>query len=332
MLLPIGRLLRLSLLPSALADILVGVVIGAGGRWPAGYDAPALVLASLGIYHGALAINDWADRKTDAQTRPDRPIPSGAVGPQVALSLGLSLILLGIGSALLVGPWAAAWMGALACLALAYDLVGRGPLLGPALLGLCRFGNLGAGLMLTTWLQVPLSEDQLNHPRPQVQVLAPAILYGLYVFTVSVLGRLEDGEDTRPLERRPSRLLGLAAAILAAVPLLGLVMGPELTALSDGQAVTDRGHGEVSPPGYALSIAISMGAAWGLLRSARRKGPWTQGAVGAAMGMALRRLLAFTAACAALLVQTGPAPGVVALIALLGYPASYALRRVFPPS
>ena len=51
-----------------------------------------------------------------------------------------------------------------------------------------------------------------------------------------------------------------------------------------------------------------------------------------AMGSLLRRLLVFTAACALLGLAWGPAPGIVAALALLGYPVSYGLRKVFPPS
>jgi 4-hydroxybenzoate polyprenyltransferase len=300
-----GRLLRLSLLPSALADILVGAVVGAGGQWPDAGAMGWLLLSSLGVYHGALALNDWADRAEDSKARPERPLPSGAVAPGIALAIGAILVLGGVLAALAVGYRAAVWMGVVAALAVAYDLFGRGPLLGPALLGACRFGNLGAGLMLFSWT---------SGAEVGLSTLAPAFLYGAYVFVVSRLGRLEDLEDQRPLGQRPGRFLLGAAGLLAAVPLLGLALA--------GATIW----------GAVLSVLLAGGAAWGLVGAARREEPWTRGAVGASMGLALRRLLAFTAACALLLVEVGPAPRVVAAAALLGYPLSFALRRVFPPS
>jgi len=75
-----GRLMRLSLAPSAIADIAAGILLGGQGHWPTSSRAPAgLMLASLCIVHGAMILNDWSDRGGDGLTRPDRPIPSGAV-------------------------------------------------------------------------------------------------------------------------------------------------------------------------------------------------------------------------------------------------------------
>lgn len=305
---PWGRLLRLSLLPSALADVLVGLVLGAGGTWPPGAGPLLLIAASLGIYHGAMALNDWADRGRDAGRRPERPIPSGAVSPGAALALGLTLMGAGVGAAAAAAPRLGLWMGAVALAALAYDLAGRGPWRGPALLALCRAGNLGAGLVATGWAQGGALE-----PRR----LAPALLYGAYVLAVSRLGRLEDDEDPRPLGRRPSRALVAAGLCLGLVPTLALAPFVQ----SDGTGVA----------GALASAAVAWTAAAGLFAAARG-GDWSRERVERAMGLALRRLLAFTAACALLAVERGPAPAAVAAVVLLGYPLSFGLRRVFPPS
>jgi 4-hydroxybenzoate polyprenyltransferase len=308
--LALGRLLRLSLMPSAAADVLVGVVIGSGGHWPGGGAPFWLLAASLCIYHGALALNDWADREDDRHERPDRPLASGAIRPATALGLSAVLILGGGLLAFGAGSRTGLWMGVVASLAVAYDLCGRGPLLGPLLLGLCRAGNLGAGLLLASW-QGGQAQVSAN---PAPALLAPALLYGAYVFVVSRLGRLEDREDPRPLGQRPARALNSAALLLAATPLLALVL-PGATAW-----------------GAVLAAFLAWPAAKGLARAARRREPWTRAAVGANMGLALRRLLIFTASCALIQVEVGPAPAIVVVLALAGYPASFALRRVFPPS
>src|SRR5437773_2608345 len=91
-----GRLLRLSLAPSAAADVVAGLVYGSIGGWPERGWAWWLVPASLGVYHGALVLNDWNDRVHDARTRPARPLPSGQVNPRAALAAGLALMLLGV--------------------------------------------------------------------------------------------------------------------------------------------------------------------------------------------------------------------------------------------
>ena len=303
-----GRLLRLSLMPSALADVAAGVLLGSG-RW-SGEPRVALAFgATLGVYHGAMALNDWADREQDARTRPERPIPSGAVAPGTALGLGLLLVGAGVLCAALLEATLAVWMGAVAACAVFYDVAGRGPWRGPLLLAACRFGNLGfgalVGLSLTAQPGSPF--DQLVS-RPLL--LLPALLYGLYVFAVSRLGRLEDGEGGAELGSRPRRHLLTAALALAAVGVLPWITPGPLA-------------------GRLACAALALAGASGLVRAARRA-EWEPRHVGQAMGLALRRLLIFTAA-SALLVNDASAWPVAALI-LAGYPLSYGLRRVFPPS
>jgi len=332
----LGRLLRLSLAPSAAADVAAGIVIGAG-FWPGGAAPWILIAASLCVYHGGMALNDWADREHDAATRPERPIPSGRAPAGAVAFLGFAL--------LVMGPWLA--IGAdraagyvLACVAVAaaaYDLFGRGPILGPSFLAVCRAGNLAAGLVLGRALGADAyalgAERLVFEPLPVD--FAPAAYYGLYVGVVSVLGRLEDGEDDRPLGRRPSMLVALAASLLLALPLLPLPVLP----IGDGGGWLPPWSDDplgLAEPGFlerhriTLAMLIAGPGAFGLLRLAFRMTPWTRPRVMQAMGMALRRLLICTAALSML--RGTPGGLVVAVVILCGYPLSFALRKVFPPS
>lgn len=313
-----GRLLRLSLLPSAAADIAAGWTLGALGSWPGGAQPFLLILASLGVYHGNLALNDWADREHDARTRPERPIPSGAIPAGAALSVALGLQITGIALAFTLRWELGVWMACVSGLAAAYDLCGRGAWLGPTLLGLCRAGNLGAGILggaLAT-------EDPVSFATGA----AAASLYGGYVFFVSRLGRLEDGEDAEPLGNRPSVLLYGALTMLAAVPLCSLL---------DNRFPSPR-----SSPGFWLAALAVLDLGWRMRDQWNR---WTRPMVVRAMGAALRRLLIVTATVA-LVGASAQAPDLVgnpaswpagvwvACAILAGYPVSYALRGVFPPS
>ena len=117
----LGRLLRLSLAPSAVADILVGLAIGGSGRLPSLFTCAAAVLGSLLIYHGGLALNDWVDREHDARTRPERPLPSGALPAGAAFALGFAMVLLGIVAGSVAEPRAWPIILAVACCAMSYD-------------------------------------------------------------------------------------------------------------------------------------------------------------------------------------------------------------------
>lgn len=311
-----GRLLRLSLAPSAAADALCGLALAADGTLPLESATARIVAASLCVYHGGLALNDWADREHDGRTRPERPLPSGAISPTAALLLAATLLACGVALAWSAAPAAGAWMAGVALLVALYDLSGRGPWLGPTLLALCRAGNLAVGFAYvgdrSTW---PLGA-------------ALALLYGAYVFTASRLGRMEDGDDTRPLAQRPRAHLLVATGVLLLLPLLPV-------ALASWPAPT-RGA-------WLLACLLLAWSASGVVRPALQTQVWTRPLVERAMGGLLRRLLIFTAA-ACLLAPAGDAvlewplpPGglpasLLGLLLLLGFPLSVALRRLFPPS
>lgn len=297
------RLLRISLAPSAAADPFAGLVYASAG-FPADPAAYWLIPASLGVYHGALALNDWNDREHDGRTRPGRPIPSGAVSPRAALLLGIALIVLGLACAYLAAPSSAAWMGVVALLAVLYDFVGRGAWLGPTLLGLCRAGNMGAG--------VHWALQASGSPLEPSLAFLPALLYGVYVGVVSVLGRLEDGEDSGPLGRRPAILLAGAGLALTAIPL-----------------AIDHAY----LPARFAALALALAGAYALLRTARATRDWTRADVERSMGLALRRLLVASAVVALLALRPGSWDGAIAAaLILLGYPLAHGLRRAFPPS
>jgi len=319
-----GRLVRLSLAPSAAADVAAGLVVGFGGAWPAQASAWWLVPASLGVYHGALALNDWNDRAHDARTRATRPLPSGAIAPNAALALGVALIVLGLVCAALARVESALWMSAVAACAALYDLRGRGAWLGPVLLGLCRAGNLGSGIFYAS--------RELSHP-PSLALFAPCLAYGVYVFLVSRLGRMEDAEDAAPLARRPSALLIACALVIALVPFLSI------GAIDPSQDTWDLS---------LVALCVALAGAWGLVVLAIQTREWTRPQVERAMGLCLRRLLVFTAVVALTsfhldrieLVSEGrpvsPAAHVSALVVgiaiLAGYPLAFGLRKLFPPS
>lgn len=303
----VGRLLRLSLLPSAVADVSVGMVLGGAGYWPGGARPWLLVAASLGIYHGAMALNDWADRAEDARTRPERPIPSGAIAPGAALALGVGLVAGGVGCAALTSARVGVWMAVVAAAAVLYDLVGRGAFRGPALLGACRFGNFAGGVFAAqTW-----------SARPGIEAgwLVPPLLYGAYVFSLSRLARLEDLEDTRPLGLRPRRHALAALTCLGLVPVCALALPTGFGALGFGAAALVAGAALAQP-----------------MRAVLARDEWSRADVGRTTGALLRRLLVFTAASALLLADAGATPWVVAALVLAGYPLAHALRKVFPPT
>ena len=98
------RLMRLSNAPTAATGALVGAMIATRGTAGAATSASTLGLCVAGVtllYLGGMVMNDFFDQPIDRIERPDRPIVSGRVSAQAALSLGMLLLAAGT-AALLV--------------------------------------------------------------------------------------------------------------------------------------------------------------------------------------------------------------------------------------
>jgi 4-hydroxybenzoate polyprenyltransferase len=299
-----GRALRLSLAPSALADVAAGALLAGAGEAPPFERWWPLLLASSCVYHAGMAFNDYADRAHDAATRPDRPVPSGAVNAGALRLLGFVLLSVSIGSAALVSVGAAAWAAGMAALVLIYDFGPRGAWRGPLLLGACRASNLGLGLAF--------ARDANLLDLPPAWALAP-LAYGAYVVAASRVARLED-RAAESEQGAPARGAALSAALLLLTPAFVQI------------------H---SRPPVGLSwpaLGLAALAAWPLFAAALRTQRWTPADCGRFTGMALRRLLVFSAAI--VLAHRGASNDAlyVAAAILAGFPLAAALRRVFPPT
>ncbi|MCA8964471.1 MAG: UbiA family prenyltransferase [Planctomycetes bacterium] len=179
-LLPFLRLVRVGTLFSPAADVVASVAV-VGAAWT-GALAGA-VAASVCLYAAGMVWNDVADRRVDAEVRPERPLPSGAIGLPVAMSLGALL--------LAVGLWLSPCRlhhGIIAALVLLYDFVSKRVLwLGALNMGVLRGLNLGTALAcVPTTAAIALD------------LRIAAICYGIYIVAVTILGHFEDTPNVRP--------------------------------------------------------------------------------------------------------------------------------------
>ena len=77
------QLLRLGNVFSAASNVIAGWLIARGDWGPTGALA-LLALGSMLMYAAGMALNDAFDAQRDAELRPERPIPSGAVSRRAA--------------------------------------------------------------------------------------------------------------------------------------------------------------------------------------------------------------------------------------------------------
>lgn len=191
-----GELVRLSNVPTVVADVAAGYLLARSavepGRWEAGDVArlAMLVVASGALYMAGMVLNDVFDYEVDRRERPERPLPSGRVSREAAAWLGGALLLLGLAGGWFLAAWIGRWRPGLTAVALAacivaYDgLLKRTPV-GPVAMGACRSLNLllassavGRGWAGPEWL------------------VAAAV--GIYIAGVTGLARRE-AERSRPV-------------------------------------------------------------------------------------------------------------------------------------
>ena len=212
------RLLRLPTVFTALADIFLGFLLThpalTSDEGP--NPLPAFLLlcaASAGLYLSGMVFNDYFDRLIDAEERPNRPIPSGAISPAAALRLGGVLMLIGLVAAGFVGMPSLLVAVALCALVLGYDGGLKKTPLGPLVMGSCRVGNVLLGASAVTVIA-----DVVQ--RPQLPI---ALGLGVYIVGVTLFARQEATTSRRSGLLMATvvingGIVGLAAYVNAAAP------------------------------------------------------------------------------------------------------------------
>ena len=134
-----GDVLELVRAPAALTVLGDSIAGGhAGGARFAGRQW-LLPLASVFLYSGGMALNDYADRELDAVERPERPIPSGRIPARRALGIASALMAAGVGLAAAGGGRRSLGVAAPLVVAIVlYNTVAKDTAAGPVSMAACR--------------------------------------------------------------------------------------------------------------------------------------------------------------------------------------------------
>lgn len=125
--------------PSVASNVLAALALSqaSGATWPDGTVLGVAMIAGCLAYAGGATLNDVADARFDAEHRPERVIPRGAIRRGAAATLG-AVQLVG-GAALLVGLGASGWWAAaLVVVIAAYDWLHKRWAGAVLLMGGCR--------------------------------------------------------------------------------------------------------------------------------------------------------------------------------------------------
>jgi hypothetical protein len=205
------ELVRLPNLFTTPGDILAGYLIVSRGVDISWRDLGILMAASVCLYAGGVVLNDYFDRDVDSVERPERPIPSGRIRAQNALTLGMVLLAVGCVFALGVGTLSLLVAALLAGCIVLYDARGkRIEYVGSLNMGACRFLNVVLGAsgaapaLMTSWFWF---------------VLPVALIVLLYISAVTLLATGEVWGGNRVIS---SLVFGAVALAIGGVVWLGL--------------------------------------------------------------------------------------------------------------
>lgn len=195
---PYLELVRPPNLVTAAADPLTGFLLAGGALHQGGTIGP-LVVVSVCLYAGGIALNDVCDAVCDRDIRPERPIPAGRIDRRRALLLVILLFCTGLATAWIIAPTVGYLAIVLIVAIVLYDLFLKKTFSAPAVMGLCRALNLTLGLCA------------LDPLPPMPLLVLPAALMWLYVSSITFFARTESVVSNRPM--LVVGLVGLTTAI-----------------------------------------------------------------------------------------------------------------------
>lgn len=199
------ELLRPPNLVTAAADVLAGylTVSGALGRID-GEVLSWLILSTVCLYGGGVALNDYFDEPLDRVERPERPLPSGRASRGGARRLVVGLFVMAGLAAAQVGTASLALALGIAFAAAFYDAISKRTPFGPLNMGLCRLLNLLLGVSAA--------------PSFLLDRLPLAVLLMVHITGVTMLSR---GEVWGAGKASALAMLGALATVVASLALLG---------------------------------------------------------------------------------------------------------------
>ena len=176
-------------------------------------------ISAMMLVGGGNALNDYNDRKSDKENHPERPIPSGKISAENALTF--AQILLGLGLVILIFtldnkmPFVIALLGVITLIAYENGLKAAG-----------IAGNIAVGLMSgAVFLYAGMA---VNDPGPTIWMFGLAILATI---TREIVKDIQDLEGDKDRFTLPARI-GIGMSLNLATLILLVAIGLSYTAMS----------------------------------------------------------------------------------------------------
>jgi hypothetical protein len=199
------QLCRLAAVLTAMADIFLGYLL-THNSLESQPEFSLLLGASSCLYLAGMVFNDVFDREVDARERPKRPIPSGRVAVRGAVNFGAILVVGGLALAGAAGMNSLIVAGLLTTAIFLYDGLLKSTIVGPVVMGLCRFLNVMLGASAASAAAAVWS-------LPQLHVAAGL---AIYIVGVTWFARNEAGTSSKAQLAAAMGTVNLGLALLVA--------------------------------------------------------------------------------------------------------------------
>ena len=202
------------------SNILVGYLATTPPAEANGFHLAALMVSSGLLYIAGVVLNDYFDVEVDRRERPFRPLPSGNISKERAMSIALIALAAANAIALAVSPASLAVSAALTAAIIAYDYRLKRSPAGPFAMGSTRFLNVILGA--SPALSAAVASGGRAVPVPGIWAAAIFAATSLFVYTIAImiLSKKEVGNE----KPNTSAAFSIIFAMIASIALAGIFL------------------------------------------------------------------------------------------------------------
>lgn len=202
------------------SNILVGYLATTPPAEANGFHLAALMVSSGLLYIAGVVLNDYFDVEVDRRERPSRPLPSGSISKERAMSIALIALAAANAIALAVSPASLAVSAALTAAIIAYDYRLKRSPAGPFAMGSTRFLNVILGASPALSAAVASGGRAVPVPGIWAAAIFAATSLFVYIIAIMILSKKEVGNE----KPNTSAAFSIIFAMIASIALAGIFL------------------------------------------------------------------------------------------------------------
>lgn len=202
------------------SNILVGYLATTPPAEANGFHLAALMVSSGLLYIAGIVLNDYFDVEVDRRERPSRPLPSGNISKERAMSIALIALAAANAIALAVSPASLAVSAALTAAIIAYDYRLKRSPAGPFAMGSTRFLNVILGASPALSAAVASGGRAVPVPGIWAAAIFAATSLFVYIIAIMILSKKEVGNE----KPNTSAAFSIIFAMIASIALAGIFL------------------------------------------------------------------------------------------------------------